>query len=65
MKGWSIVSATMRDLFTYGVELGVGIASLALAVPSWQRGGSFRWIAVVIALAGIAAVVHALSRLIG
>jgi hypothetical protein len=52
----------MGDLLTYGVELGVGIASLALAVPSWQRGGWFRGVGVVIAVAGLAAVVHALSR---
>lgn len=52
------------DLITYGIELGVGIASAALAVAAWRRGGWFRWVGVVLAAAGSAAVAHALSRLL-
>ena len=53
----------MRDAVTYGIELGVGIASCAMALPSWRRGGTFRAVAVVLAVAGVAAIAHAVSRL--
>jgi hypothetical protein len=53
----------VSDVVTYGVELGVGLASCAMAWPSWQRGGSFRAVGVVLAVAGIAAIVHAVLRL--
>ncbi|HSL11588.1 MAG TPA: hypothetical protein VLA82_09785 [Actinomycetota bacterium] len=53
----------MGDAVTYGIELGVGLASLALAWPSWRRGGAFRVVGAVLAVAGIAAIVHAVPRL--
>ena len=54
----------VSDVVTYGIELGVGLASCALARPSWQRGGSFRVVGVILAVAGIAAVAHAVLRLV-
>ena len=51
------------DVVTYGIELGVGVASLAMSWPSWKRGGTFRVVAVVLAVVGIAAIVHAVPRL--
>jgi hypothetical protein len=54
----------MVDLVTYGIELAVGVASLALAVPAWRRGGWFRGVGVALTVAGLAAVVHALSQLV-
>ena len=53
----------MSDAVTYGIELGVGVASLAMAWPSWRRGGAFRVVGVVLAIAGVAAVTHAASQL--
>ena len=53
----------MRDAVTYGIELGVGIASCAMAWPSWRRGGTFRAVGAVLAVAGVAAIAHAVSRL--
>ena len=53
----------MGDVATYGIELGVGLASLAMSWPSWKRGGTFRAVAVVLAVAGVAAIVHAVPRL--
>jgi hypothetical protein len=53
----------MRTL-TYAVELLVGLACLAGVVPLWRRaGGASRTAAAVLAVAGIAAVVHALVEL--
>lgn len=54
----------MSDLVTYGIELGVGIACLALVVPAWRRDGWLRWIAVGLSVAGVVAVVHAVQRLV-
>lgn len=55
----------MGDVATYTIELGVGVASLGLAVFAWRRGGTvFATVALVLAAAGAAAVVHALSRLL-
>lgn len=51
------------DAATYGIELGVGIASLAMAWPSWRRAGWFRLVAVTLAVAGVAAITHAVTRL--
>ncbi|MGE5226190.1 MAG: hypothetical protein ACM3OO_04875 [Planctomycetaceae bacterium] len=53
----------MRTL-TYAVELLVGLACLAGAVPLWRRGGgALRAAAAVLAVAGIAALVHAVVEL--
>jgi hypothetical protein len=53
----------VSDAVTYSIELGVGVASLAMAWPSWRRGGAFRVVGAVLALAGLAAIVHAIPRL--
>ena len=54
----------MTDTVTYAIELGVGVASLAMAWPSWRRGRWFRAVAALLAVAGVAAIVHALSRFV-
>jgi hypothetical protein len=54
----------MGDALKYGIELGVGIASVAMAWPSWRRGGWFRVVGAVLAVAGVAAIAHAVSRLV-
>jgi hypothetical protein len=49
---------------TAAIELLVGLACLAFAWPSWQRGGgSFRLLAVCVALAGAVAIVNAVVTL--
>jgi hypothetical protein len=49
---------------TAAIELLVGLACLAFALPSWQRGGgSFRLLAVCLALAGAVAIVNAVVTL--
>jgi len=48
------------------IELTVGIACLAIAWVAWPRGGTFRLVAVVMLLAGLAAVGNAVrSALLG
>ena len=47
---------------TYLVELAVGMGCLAGAVAAW-RLPRFRWLAVILALAGAAAVGHAALQL--
>ena len=54
----------MGDVATYWIELGVGLASIAMAGPSWRRAGWFRVVGAVLAVAGVAAIAHALSRLL-
>jgi hypothetical protein len=46
------------------IELGVGLACLGLAVPLWRGRGSARWLAVVLAIAGAAAVARAVWSLV-
>jgi hypothetical protein len=46
---------------TYLVELAVGLACLFGAVVAWRRGT--RWVAPILALAGISATVHAVVSL--
>jgi hypothetical protein len=48
---------------TYAIELLVGLACLGLAVPAWRHPGALRIASVVFAVAGTAAVVHALAAL--
>jgi len=50
---------------TYLTELVVGLGCLGLAAASWAQGGRRRAIAVVFAVAGLAAVVHAVVSLLG
>jgi len=54
----------MGDAATYGIELGVGIASIAMAWPSWRRAGWFRVVGAILAVAGVAAITHAVGRLV-
>jgi hypothetical protein len=54
--------ATATDV----IELLVGLVTLAIAVPAWHGGGIwFRVVAVVLAIAGIAAIVHAVASMTG
>jgi hypothetical protein len=53
----------MTDAVTYWIELGVGMATLAISYGSWRRGGGMRLVAIGLAVAGLAATVHALVRL--
>ena len=54
----------MIDALTYTVELAVGLGCLALAAQSWRRGVPFiRVAATLFALAGLAAIVHAIVEL--
>lgn len=53
----------MGDAVTYGTELAVGIVSLAAAVGI-ARSNAPRSLAVVFAVAGVAACVHALAELL-
>ncbi|MDP9342393.1 MAG: hypothetical protein M3Q23_09940 [Actinomycetota bacterium] len=50
------------DTVTSLVELAVGLGCLAAAVGSWRRP-SLRWVAVLLAVAGLAAVAHAVVAL--
>lgn len=55
----------MGDVATYTIELGVGVASVGLAVLAWRRRGTvFVAVAIVLAGAGAAAVIHALTQLV-
>jgi hypothetical protein len=50
------VQATAVDV----IELLVGLVTLTAAVPAWRGGGIwFRVVAVVLAVAGVAAIAHA------
>ena len=49
---------------TYAVELAVGLGCLAGAAATWQVR-RLRWIAVVLAVAGLTAAGHSLSELVG
>jgi hypothetical protein len=51
----------MRDAVVYGIELAVGAACLVLAADAWRR--DLRWVAAPLAVAGLAAVAHAVLRL--
>jgi hypothetical protein len=48
---------------TYLVELLVGLACLGLAIGSWRHRGALRVAAVLFAVAGVAAVAHAVLEL--
>lgn len=55
----------MANAATSLTELVVGLGCLALAAVSWAQGGRRRAIAVVFAVAGLAAVMHAALSLLG
>jgi hypothetical protein len=54
----------MTDALTYAIELAVGTASLAAGIAAW-RSSAPRWLAIVLAIAGIAACAHAVIELVG
>jgi len=54
----------MNEIATYSVELGVGVCTLVAGGALW-RGRSLRWLAAVFMLAGLAAVAHAVAKLVG
>ena len=53
----------MARTATYLIELLVGLACLGLAAASWRHRGVLRAAAVVFAVAGLAAVAHAVLEL--
>lgn len=53
----------MARTATYVTELLVGLVCLGLAVPLWRRPGAMRATAVVFAVAGVAAIIHAAVEL--
>jgi hypothetical protein len=56
----------MVDALTYGTELAVGLATLALGVLAWRRGTrALRFVGVMFGVAGVAAIVHAAAQLAG
>jgi hypothetical protein len=50
------------DLFTDLTEIAVGVGCLVSAPYAWRRA---RWLGVLLAVAGLAAVVHAVVSLAG
>lgn len=54
----------MTDALTYWTELFVGVACLVAALPAWRRGSALRWLAAVLAIAGLAAAAHAVTELL-
>jgi hypothetical protein len=56
-------NGSMSDVVTYGIEAAVGVCCILAAASAWRRS-SLRWLAAVFAVAGLAALVHAASRLL-
>lgn len=56
-------NGSVSDALTYGIEAAVGACCILAAVGAWRRS-SLRWLAVVLAAAGLAALLHAASRLV-
>ena len=54
----------MGQTLTYVTELLVGLGCLAAAVAT-ARGPRLRWLALVLGIAGVAAIVHAIADLVG
>ncbi|MGH2539649.1 MAG: hypothetical protein ACRDGK_03935 [Actinomycetota bacterium] len=50
------------EALTWVIELGVGVSCLAIAVPAF-RSRRHRLVGLVLAVAGMAATVHALTQL--
>jgi peptidoglycan/LPS O-acetylase OafA/YrhL len=53
----------MGETLTYVIELAVGLGCVVAAVPMARTPRS-RWLAAVLAVAGLTAIVHAVSRLV-
>ena len=49
---------------TYWIELAVGAGCLAAAAGALRAGGRTRWVGLVLVVAGVAAVAHALVALL-
>jgi hypothetical protein len=56
-------NGSVSDALTYGIEAAVGVCCLVAAAGAWRRA-SLRWLGVVFAIAGLAALLHAASRLL-
>ena len=56
-------NGTVSDVVTYGIEAAVGVCCILAAASAWRRS-SLRWLAVVFATAGLAALLHAASHLL-
>ena len=54
----------MGQSLTYATELAVGLGCMVAAVAT-VRGRRLRWLALVLAVAGAAAIVHAIVELAG
>ncbi len=52
----------MSDTVTNVVELAVGLGCLAAGVGAWRR--SLRWVAALLAVAGLAASIHSVVALV-
>jgi uncharacterized membrane protein len=52
----------VSDAVTYAIEVGVGLACLASAI-SLRRSSRPRWLAILLAAAGLAAIVHGVAEL--
>jgi hypothetical protein len=53
----------MGETLTYFIELAVGLGCVVAAVPMARTPGR-RWLAAVLAVAGLTAIAHAVSRLV-
>jgi len=56
-------NGSVSDALTYGIEAAVGVCCMVAAASAWRRS-SLRWLAVVFAAAGLAALLHAASQLL-
>jgi peptidoglycan/LPS O-acetylase OafA/YrhL len=54
----------MGQTLTYVTELLVGLGCLSAAVAT-ARSPRLRWLALVLGVAGVAAIVHAIAELVG
>jgi hypothetical protein len=53
----------MAQTLTYLTELAVGLGCVVVAAPMMRNPGR-RWLAAVLAVAGLTAIAHAVSRLV-
>ncbi|HVF08307.1 MAG TPA: hypothetical protein VNC60_07010 [Actinomycetota bacterium] len=63
-RGAPLLPSADVETATWLVELGVGIACLALGAGAWRAGRS-RIVGAVLIVAGLAAAIHALVQLAG
>jgi uncharacterized membrane protein len=52
----------VSDALTYAIEVGVGLACLASAI-GLRRSSRLRWLGILLAVAGLAAIVHGVAEL--